>query len=77
MANASEAILSLRPVSFRYEKEVDAARCLSFRLIAEEVAQVIEQGRRKRETYSLARETSSRDKARRNRRSRARINVAK
>jgi hypothetical protein len=40
MAKASEAILSLRPVSFRYKKEVDSTRCLSFGLIAEEVAQV-------------------------------------
>ncbi len=40
MAQASEAILSLRPVSFRYKKEVDRTRSLSFGLIAEEVAQV-------------------------------------
>jgi hypothetical protein len=40
MAKASEAILSLRPVSFRYKKEVDPTRSLSFGLIAEEVAQV-------------------------------------
>ena len=40
MAKASEAILSLRPVSFRYKKEVDRTRSLSFGLIAEEVAQV-------------------------------------
>ena len=38
MAKASEAILSLRPVSFRYKKEVDPTRSLSFGLIAEEVA---------------------------------------
>jgi uncharacterized coiled-coil protein SlyX len=37
---ASEAILSLRPVSFRYKKEVDPTRSLSFGLIAEEVAEV-------------------------------------
>jgi len=40
IARASEAILSLRPVSFRYKKEVDPTRSLSFGLIAEEVAQV-------------------------------------
>jgi hypothetical protein len=40
MAKASEAILSLRPVSFRYKKEVDPTRCLSFGLIAEEVAHI-------------------------------------
>ena len=40
MAKASEAILSLRPVSFRYGKEVDPTRTLSFGLIAEEVAKV-------------------------------------
>jgi hypothetical protein len=40
MEKTSEAILSLRPVSFRYKKEVDPTRSLSFGLIAEEVAQV-------------------------------------
>jgi hypothetical protein len=40
MAELSEAIFSLRPVSFRYKKEIDPARCLSFGLIAEDVAQV-------------------------------------
>jgi Chaperone of endosialidase len=40
MAEASEAIFSLNPVSFRYKKELDPARCLSFGLIAEEVAQI-------------------------------------
>jgi hypothetical protein len=40
MAKASEAILSLRPVSFRYKKQIDPTRSLSFGLIAEEVAQV-------------------------------------
>jgi hypothetical protein len=40
MAKASEAILSLRPVTFRYKKEVNPTRSLSFGLIAEEVAQV-------------------------------------
>jgi hypothetical protein len=40
MEKASEAIHSLRPVSFRYKKEVDPARYLCFGLIAEEVAKV-------------------------------------
>jgi hypothetical protein len=40
MGKASEAILSLRPVSFRYKKEVDPMRSLSFGLIAEQVAEV-------------------------------------
>jgi Chaperone of endosialidase len=40
MEKASEAIHSLSPVSFRYKKEVDPARCLCFGLIAEEVAEV-------------------------------------
>jgi hypothetical protein len=40
VAKASEAILSLRPVSFRYKKEVDPTRSLSFGLIAEEVAEI-------------------------------------
>jgi hypothetical protein len=40
VAKASEVILSLQPVSFRYKKEIDPTRSLSFGLIAEEVAQV-------------------------------------
>jgi hypothetical protein len=40
MENASEAIHSLRPVTFRYKREVDPTRSLSFGLIAEEVARV-------------------------------------
>ena len=40
MAKASEAIFSLRPVSFRYKKEVDPTSLLSCGLIAEEVAEV-------------------------------------
>ena len=40
MDQASEAIHSLRPVSFRYKKEVDPKQSLSFGLIAEEVATV-------------------------------------
>src|SRR6266498_2158716 len=40
MEEASEVILALRPVRFRYNKEYDAAERLSFGLIAEEVAEV-------------------------------------
>jgi hypothetical protein len=40
MQKASEVIHSLRPVSFRYKKEIDPMRVLSFGLIAEEVAEV-------------------------------------
>src|SRR5437773_4022586 len=37
---ASEAILSLRPVTFRYKKEIDPAGASQFGLIAEEVEKV-------------------------------------
>ena len=40
MAEASEAILALRPMTFRYKKDIDPARSRSFGLIAEEVAKV-------------------------------------
>jgi trimeric autotransporter adhesin len=40
MEKASETIRSLRPVSFRYKKEIDPAQPLCFGLIAEEVAEV-------------------------------------
>jgi uncharacterized coiled-coil protein SlyX len=40
MAKASEVIFELKPVSFRYNKEYDAAERLFFGLIAEEVAEV-------------------------------------
>jgi Chaperone of endosialidase len=40
MDNASEAILALKPVTFRYNKEYDATQTLAFGLIAEDVAQV-------------------------------------
>jgi hypothetical protein len=40
MDNASQAILALKPVTFRYKKEVDRAQALSFGLIAEDVAKV-------------------------------------
>jgi Chaperone of endosialidase len=40
MGNASEAILALRPVSFRYKKEIDPQGMPEFGLIAEEVEKV-------------------------------------
>ena len=40
MDKASEKLFALKPVTFRYKKEVDAERALSFGLIAEEVAEV-------------------------------------
>ena len=40
MEKASETLFALKPVTFRYKKEVDPARMLSFGLIAEEVAKI-------------------------------------
>ena len=40
MDKASEALFALKPVTFRYKKEIDHARALSFGLIAEEVAEI-------------------------------------
>jgi hypothetical protein len=40
MAQASEAILALNPVSFRYKKEIDPAGAPQFGLVAEEVEKV-------------------------------------
>jgi uncharacterized coiled-coil protein SlyX len=40
MAGASEALFALKPVSFRYKKEIDPARSPDFGLIAEDVATV-------------------------------------
>jgi len=40
MDKASEAIFWLKPVTFRYKKEVDPTHCLGSGLIAEEVAEV-------------------------------------
>jgi septal ring factor EnvC (AmiA/AmiB activator) len=40
MDKASEAILALRPVSFRYKKEIDPQGMREFGLVAEEVAKV-------------------------------------
>ena len=38
MDKASEALFALKPVTFRYKKEIDRTHALSFGLIAEEVA---------------------------------------
>ena len=40
MEKASDILLALKPVTFRYKKQIDPARALSFGLIAEEVADV-------------------------------------
>jgi hypothetical protein len=40
MDKASEALYQLKPVTFRYKKEIDRTQSLSFGLIAEEVAEV-------------------------------------
>ena len=40
MDKASEAILALKPVTFRYKKEVDAERTPEFGLVAEQVEKV-------------------------------------
>jgi hypothetical protein len=40
MGGQSVAILSLRPVSFRYKKELDPSGDTQFGLVAEEVAKV-------------------------------------
>jgi septal ring factor EnvC (AmiA/AmiB activator) len=40
MDKASEALFALKPVTFRYKREVDPAHALSFGLIAEEVAEI-------------------------------------
>jgi hypothetical protein len=40
MNNASEAILALQPVTFRYKKDVDPAGTAQFGLVAEDVAKV-------------------------------------
>ena len=40
MDKASEAILALKPVSFRYKKEIDPEAISQFGLVAEEVAKI-------------------------------------
>jgi hypothetical protein len=40
MDKASESVLALKPVTFRYKKEIDANRIPQFGLVAEDVAKV-------------------------------------
>jgi len=40
MDNASQALFSLQPVTYRYRKEIDQSQSLDYGLIAEEVAQI-------------------------------------
>jgi hypothetical protein len=40
MEQTSEALFALKPVTFRYKKEIDPAGTSQFRLVAEEVDQV-------------------------------------
>ena len=40
MDNASETLFALKPVTFRYKKEIDQSQTLDYGLIAEEVAKV-------------------------------------
>jgi Chaperone of endosialidase len=40
MDTASETLFALKPVTFRYKKEIDRSRALSFGLIAEEVVMI-------------------------------------
>jgi trimeric autotransporter adhesin len=40
MHNASQALFALKPVTFRYKKEIDRGQILDYGLIAEQVAQV-------------------------------------
>ena len=40
MDTASEAVLALKPVTFRYKQELDPDRILQFGLVAEEVEKV-------------------------------------
>ena len=40
MDNASQTLFSLKPVTFRYKKEIDQSQSLEYGLVAEEVAQV-------------------------------------
>ena len=40
MDKASEALFALKPVTFRYKKQIDPMQALSFGLIAEEVAKI-------------------------------------
>jgi hypothetical protein len=39
MDNASQALFALKPVTFRYKKEIDQSQSLEYGLVAEDVAQ--------------------------------------
>ena len=40
MDDASETLYRLKPVTFRYKKEIDASQVLDYGLVAEDVAEV-------------------------------------
>jgi len=40
MDNASEVLFALKPVTYRYKKEIDASRILDYGLVAEDVAKI-------------------------------------
>jgi len=40
MDNSSEALYRLKPVTYRFKKEIDRSQCLEYGLVAEDVAQV-------------------------------------
>ena len=40
MDKASEALFSLKPITFRYKKEIDAAGTQQFGLVAEDVEKI-------------------------------------
>ena len=63
MQDASETLYRLKPVTYRYKKEIDRNQVLDYGLIAEEVAQVdpnlaIRNGRAKSRPSATARSTS-------------------
>ncbi len=56
MEKASEAILSLQPITFRYKRELDSLGTPQFGLVAEEVAKVAPRaGRARRDRQALHR----------------------
>jgi hypothetical protein len=68
MDKASEAILALKPVTFRYKKELDPEGTPQFGLVAEQVEKVNPQSggsRRPREGQHRALRSSERDVAQR------------
>ena len=40
MNNASETLYQLKPVTYRYKKEIDVTQSLDYGLVAEEVAKI-------------------------------------